>query len=139
MLFNENDARAIAERALGFVKANDGVVTVQGRVHSHLRFAANTFQTNGHSETVGVTVRVWIDRKRGEAFATDASEDSLKAVVEQAEAIARLAPVDVEYLPTLSTITFDLNYEIGLTEATNEDLDLGAKQNVLRGLLGIKI
>ena len=39
----------------------------------------------------------------------------------------------------LSTITFDLNYEIGLSDATNQDLDLGGKQNVLRGLIGIKI
>jgi predicted Zn-dependent protease len=101
MLLAEKETRAIAERALGFVKAGDAVVTVQGRVHSHLRFAANAFQTNGHSESVGVTVRVWVDRKRGEAFTSDSTDASLKHVAEQAEAIARLAPVDVEYLPTL--------------------------------------
>ena len=101
MLIDEKDTRAIAERALGFVKAGDARVTVDGRVHSHLRFAANAFQTNGHSETMGVTVRVWVDRKRGAAFTSDASDASLRRVAEQAEAVARLAPVDVEYLPTL--------------------------------------
>jgi len=106
VLLNEKDTRAIADRALGFVKATDAVITVQARLHSHLRFAANTFRTNGQSETLGITVRVWIDRKQGEAFATDTSDASLKAVAEQAEAIARLAPVDVEYLPTLGPQTY---------------------------------
>ena len=141
MLFNETDTRAIAERALGFVTGNDGVVTVQGRVHSHLRFAANTFQTNGHSETVGVTVRVWIDRKRGEAFATDTSDGSLKAVAEQAEAIARVAPVDVEYLPTLAPQTyrptaafFDRTARVSLSERArrvNEAIVASEKAGVI--------
>lgn len=101
MLLTEKESRAIATSALRFVTGEDAIVTVRGRVHSHLRFAANTFQTNGHSESVGVTVRVWVNRKRGEAFTSDPSDASLKQTAEQAEAIARLAPVDVEYLPTL--------------------------------------
>jgi predicted Zn-dependent protease len=101
MLFTETESRTIAERALSFVKAGDAMVTVRGRVHSHLRFAANTFQTNGHSESVGVTIRVWVDRKRGEAFTSDPGDGDLRRTAEQAEAIARISPVDVEYLPTL--------------------------------------
>ena len=41
----------------------------------------------------------------------------------------------------ISTFTFDLNYEIGLTEVFSDDFTGGAdvaKQNVLRGLIGIR-
>jgi hypothetical protein len=89
MLFTEKDSRTIAERALSFVKAADALVTVRGRVHSHLRFAANTFQTSGRSESAGVTSGVG-DRKRGEAFTSDVGVPSSRA--EQAETIARIRP-----------------------------------------------
>jgi len=38
----------------------------------------------------------------------------------------------------LTSITFDLNYEIGLTDVFSADDAIGAKQNVLRGLVGLK-
>jgi hypothetical protein len=38
----------------------------------------------------------------------------------------------------LTAITFDLNYEIGLTDVFSDPDAVGAKQNVLRGLVGIK-
>lgn len=38
----------------------------------------------------------------------------------------------------LTKITFDLNYEIGMSDVFKDAGDTGAKQNVLRGLVGIK-
>jgi len=38
----------------------------------------------------------------------------------------------------LTSITCDLNYEIGLTDVFSADDAIGAKQNVLRGLVGLK-
>jgi predicted Zn-dependent protease len=51
-------------------------------------------------------VTVWIDGKRGSASTNDIDDASLKAMVEQAEKIARNAPVDREYLPTLGKQTY---------------------------------
>jgi predicted Zn-dependent protease len=101
VLLNEVESRGIAQKVIGFVKADDGVVTVESGLHSYLRFAANAFQTSGSAENLGVTVRVWNAKRRGEAFTNELSDSALKAAVEQAEAVARLAPIDAEYLPTL--------------------------------------
>lgn len=38
----------------------------------------------------------------------------------------------------LTSITFDLNYEIGLSEVFTDTAPAGAKQNVLRALVGLK-
>lgn len=127
MLFTETESRAISRKVLGFIKADDARVTVDSRSHSYLRFAANSFQTSGNADNLGVTVRAWISRKRGEAFTNDLSDSALKAAVEQAEAVARLAPVDVEYLPTLGRQVYkptspfsDATANVSLTERARQ-------------------
>jgi predicted Zn-dependent protease len=55
---------------------------------------------------VNAQVTVWIDRKRGSATTNEIGDDSLKDAVAQAEQLARLSPVDPEYLPTLGPQTY---------------------------------
>ncbi len=101
MIFTESEARALCEKLLGFVKADDAEVNVSGEDTSHLRFAANTFTTSGWREDLEVGVTVWIDKKKGSASTNQVDDASLRSVVTQAEQFARVSPVDVEYLPTL--------------------------------------
>lgn len=101
MLLSEQEARAICDKLLGAVKADDAQVSVTSVDHSHLRFAANAFRTSGRRADIQVGVTVWVDKKKGSA-STNAMEDaSLRAAVEQAESLALVSPVDPEYLPTL--------------------------------------
>jgi predicted Zn-dependent protease len=64
-----------------------------------LRFADNSFRTSGRREDTDVTVTVWIDKKKGSAGQRIYA--SLRGVVEQAEQLARVSPVDREYVPSL--------------------------------------
>lgn len=100
-MLTEQDARRLAEKVLSFVTADDASVSVSSRIRSYLRFAANAPQTSGRAETVGADVTVWIGRQRGAASTSDLSDASLRAAVEEAERLARLSPIDREYLPTL--------------------------------------
>jgi predicted Zn-dependent protease len=102
MLLNEKEARAITDKILSFVKANDASVSVTSDKLSHLRFAGNAFLTSGQRLGRGANITVWIEGKRGSSSTSDLDDASLREMVEQAEQIARLAPVDREYLPTLS-------------------------------------
>ena len=102
MLLTEKEARTICDQLLSYVKAEDAIVSVGGEIESNLRFAANSFTTNGRREDTSVNVAVWIDKKRGAASVNDTSPESLRAVVAEAESLARISPVDREYLPTLS-------------------------------------
>ena len=106
MLLNEKEAKAYTDRILSYVTGNDATVSVNSDRLSHLRFANNNFLTSGERESRGANVAVWVDGKRGSASTNDLDEASLKSMVEQAEKIARLAPVDREYVPTLPRQTY---------------------------------
>jgi len=106
MLLTEADARAITAKLLGLVKADDAVVFIESEDYSHLRFAANTFLTSGRREGTTARVTVWIDKRRGAASTTDLSDAALKQAVDDAQTFAKLAPVDVEYLPSLMPQTY---------------------------------
>ncbi|HEX5833829.1 MAG TPA: TldD/PmbA family protein [Pyrinomonadaceae bacterium] len=101
MLLSEKDARAICEKLLSYVKADDAAVSVNSENYGHLRFASNSFTTSGARENINVGVTVWIDRKRGSASTNEIDDESLKATVALAEQLARISPVDREYMPTL--------------------------------------
>src|SRR5258705_1487556 len=102
MLLTEAASREITRKVLGSVTADDAVVTVESDDYSHLRFAANTFLTSGRREGVSARVTVWIGRRRGSASTTDVGDVALKQAVEDAQTFAKLAPVDGEYLPSVS-------------------------------------
>jgi predicted Zn-dependent protease len=106
MLISEKRAKAVCEMTLTQIRAEDAQVSVETEDYSHLRFAANAFTTNGRRDQASVSVTVWIDKKRGAARATNLEKSSIKMAVEQAEELARLSPVDKEYLPTLAAQTY---------------------------------
>src|SRR6266516_1586187 len=106
MLLTEKESKAICHKLLGNTKADDAEVSVSSEDFSHLRFAANGFTTSGRRENAIVSVTVWIDKKRGSAAANALDDESLKMAVEQAEQLARISPVDKEYLPTLGPQTY---------------------------------
>lgn len=124
MLLTEADSRAIANRLLGYVTADDALVFVQGEDYSHLRFAANTFLTSGRRQSAMARVTVWIGKRRGAASTTDLRDEALKQAVEDAQTNAKLSPVDVEYLPTLGRQTY--RQGTGWVDATAQ-IDLPAR------------
>src|SRR5881628_1794722 len=102
MLLSEKQTKDRCDKLLSYTTAEDAEVSVSSDDFSHLRFAANGFTTSGRVENASASITVWIDKKRGSASANDLDESSLRMAVEQAEQLARLAPVDKEYLPTLA-------------------------------------
>ncbi len=105
-MLTEKESQAVCDQLLDFTKADDAAVSVSSEDFSHLRFAANAFTTSGRRENATARVTVWIGQKRGSAAANDLDGASLKMAVEEAERLARLSPVDKEYLPTLGRQTY---------------------------------
>jgi predicted Zn-dependent protease len=136
MLLTEKEARAITERMLSFVKADDATVAVGSETFSHLRFAANSFLTSGRRDNVTASVTAWIDgpggKKRGAASTNSTDEAALRAAVEEAEALARISPVDREYLPTLGAQTY--RPTSGYAEAT-ANISVAARARVVSDIL----
>jgi predicted Zn-dependent protease len=106
MLLSEAEVKSICDQLLSITKADDAEAGVESEDYSHLRFAANGFTTSGRREDASASITVWIDRKRGSASAHDLEPASLRSAVEQAEQLARMAPEDKEYVPTLGRQTY---------------------------------
>lgn len=117
MLLTEKDARTICEKLLSYMKADDANVTVNSENYGHLRFARNAFTTSGARENVTANITVWIDKKRGAASTNEIDDESLKAAVALAEQLARISPVDREYMPTLGKQVYKPVH--GYAEATS--------------------
>ena len=127
MLLNEQKTREITEKILSFVTADDAQVSVRSNKRSNLRFARNGFLTSGNTVGHGANITVWIDRKRGSSSTSSLDADSLRAMVKQAEEIAKISPVDRQYMPTLGEQQFKKTG--GYSDATaNISLEKRAKQ-----------
>ena len=133
MLLTETEARAICDKLLSHVTADDAMVSVNSEDYGHLRFASNAFTTSGARENVGVAVTVWIGGRRGSATTNEIDDASLKATVAQAEQLARLSPVDREYMPTLGKQTYQpVN---GFAEAT-ANISVRARAKTINEVIG---
>ena len=106
MLLTEQEVKALTDKILSYVTADDATASVGSNKQSHLRFAANNVLTSGTREALSANVTVWIGGRRGASSTNDLDDASLKAMVARAEEIAKTAPVDREYLPTLGKQTY---------------------------------
>ena len=99
---------------------------------SHARFADNRVTTSGRSDDLGITATVWTGRRRGAATGNDASDAALKQLADDAVSIARVSPVQREYVPTLGP----LDYAEGRAfAAATADPDLAARATALEAVL----
>ena len=101
MLLNEKEAKQITDKILSYVKADDATVSVTSNKYSNLRFARNAYLTSGNTVSRGANITVWIKGKRGSSSTSSLDDTSLRAMVEQAEEIANISPVDRQYLPSV--------------------------------------
>jgi predicted Zn-dependent protease len=132
MLLTEKEARAICEKMMSYVKADDATVGVTSENYGHLRFAANSFTSSGARENVSVGVTVWVDKRRGAASTNEIDDESLKATVALAEQLARISPVDREYIPTLGQQTY--TPVSGYAEATS-NISLTARAKTINDVI----
>ncbi|MDF1501937.1 TldD/PmbA family protein [Roseisolibacter sp. H3M3-2] len=95
------DCEAIAKKVLGFATADETRVSIQSGVSGNTRFAVNQVSTAGDTYDAVVTVRSVFGRRSANATTNKLDDASLRAVVQRAEALARLAPEDPEALPEL--------------------------------------
>jgi predicted Zn-dependent protease len=106
MLLTEQEVKALTDKILSFVTADDAAASVGSNKQSHLRFAGNNVLTSGTREGRSANLTVWIQGRRGAASTNDLDDASLKDMAARAETIAKSAPVDREYLPTLGKQTY---------------------------------
>ena len=100
-LLTREQCDAIAKKVLSFAKADETRVSISSSANGNMRFAVNQASTSGDNYDNTVTVRSAFGKRSASSTTNSHDDASLKAVVERAEALARLAPEDPEAMPEL--------------------------------------
>ncbi len=106
-VFSREEAQAICQRVVKMSRADAINVGVSSNYTANLRFAANQMSTSGAIVDAQVAVTSSFGPKHAVVTTNDLSDESLRRVVEQSEAMARLAPDDPEAMPELEQQTYD--------------------------------
>jgi predicted Zn-dependent protease len=128
---SRDEAKALCDRVLGFATADDVRVNLTSGTTANTRFAVNQISTAGDNRNVSITVRAVFGRKAGSATTNRVDDASLRAVVERAQALARLAPDDPEMLPELGPQSYAEARGFANTTAT---LDPGGRAAAVRAI-----
>jgi len=83
--------QGLVEHALATTRSEQCVVIVQDSTSANLRWANNTLTTNGVMHGIGVTVIAFQGAGNASVSGTAASTEQVTALVEQADAGARVA------------------------------------------------
>src|SRR4051812_3267995 len=98
---SREEAEAIARRTLALSTADDARVNLQSATHGNTRFARNQVSTAGDAYDATIAVTSAFGKKTASATTNRFDDESLRAVVQTSERLARLVPEDPEYLGEL--------------------------------------
>jgi predicted Zn-dependent protease len=100
-ILTQEQTKRICDRVLSFSKADECIVTVSGSREGNVRFARNAVSTAGLADDTSIAVQVAFGNKQGTATINEFDDKSLEKVVRRAEELARLAPDNPEFMPTV--------------------------------------
>ncbi len=100
-VLSPEQAHHVVERVLGLVAADDAVLRLNHLRQSTVRFSGNAIAQSIHQDRLTFSLTVFFGQRKGTAQVDAVDDDSLRSLVRRAEEVARLAPPDPEYLPSL--------------------------------------
>ena len=103
---NQEEAKRICDRVLGFSKADECRIVIDGSRIGNIRYAQNSVTTAGLNENTQLTVSVAFGKRQGTATINEFDDKSLEKAVRRAEDVARLAPENPEFMPAVGKQVF---------------------------------
>lgn len=100
-ILNKEEAKALLTKVLGFSKADECEVSLNGSEGGNIRYARNAVSTAGDASRLSLIVSSSFGKKTGVATINEFDNASLEKVVRRAEEVAMLAPENPEYMPLL--------------------------------------
>ena len=98
-MMRSDEAKSILTKAISFSKADHCEAFLYASSEGSTRIANNAITQNVAKDDMGLSVRVAFGNRVGSASTNKFTDEALRAVVERAEQLARLAQPDTEYLP----------------------------------------
>ncbi len=114
-ILSQEETRRICDKVLGYTKADQCSVNINGSRTGNVRYARNNISTAGLVEDTTLAVTVSYGKKQGIATINEFDDKSIEKAVRRAEDLAKLAPDNPEFLPAVTkqqykpTATFSKN------------------------------
>ncbi|HUF12811.1 MAG TPA: TldD/PmbA family protein [Longimicrobiales bacterium] len=102
----EAEARALSSRILGMIVADEARVNLSSGREGNTRYAVNRITTAGDAGGVSASILVRYGRRSATVSTNRFDDESLRAAVDTAQTLARLAPEDPEAMPELEPIDY---------------------------------
>lgn len=106
MFLSPDDAKSITDRLLALSKANSCTILVDGGETQSLRFAHNSATTNVATADVSLRVKSHIGGRTGSVATASLDMGDLESALARSEEIARLLPVDPEFVAPLGSQSY---------------------------------
>lgn len=100
-MLTREQAQKLADKILSFSKLPDCGVAIREDEEAYVRFAVNSVTTSGFSVDRNVTISSSIDGKTGTIRTSGFDDAGLKAAVARSEELAKISPVNQEYVEPL--------------------------------------
>jgi predicted Zn-dependent protease len=105
-ILTQEQTKRICDRVLSLSKADECIVSINGKRNGNIRFARNAVSTAGLIDDTAITVRVAFGKRQGTATINEFDDKSLEKLVRRAEDLARLAPENPEFMPAVAKAQF---------------------------------
>jgi len=106
MIWTREQSKALTDRALGFSKAEETFVSLNGGERANVRFARNTATTSGASSGYNLAITASFGKRSGTVTTAEFDDASLRRAARNAEEIAKLSPENPEAMPAIGPQTF---------------------------------
>lgn len=109
MFLSPDDAKSIAEKIIARSGADACVVKIDGGEENSLRFARGAATTNISTSETSLRISSHVGQRIGSVTTTRLDDDALEAARIRSEEIARMLPVDPEYVAPLGPQNYDVS------------------------------
>lgn len=107
MILKEKEAKEILEKAIKLSTTKEIAAALYGGANALSRFANNTITQNIEENDITLSISAAFDNKEGMATTNKLDDESLKNVVEAAEANARFMPPNPEHMAVLPSQQYE--------------------------------
>jgi len=105
-IYTKEQAQKLLQKVLGYSKAEECEVSLNGSESGNIRYARNEVSTAGEIGRLSLAVSSSFGKKTGTATIDEFDDASLEKVVRRSEELAQLAPENPEHMPLLGPQTF---------------------------------
>ncbi len=105
-ILSEAQAKSILDKVIALSTADETSGQLSGGIGGNVRFARNDISTSGIVDDTDLAVQVSFGKRVGTATINQFDDASLERVVRRAEALAKLAPENPEFMPAVGKQTY---------------------------------